>query len=251
MRYFILLLLLSLGVYAFEPHSTGVLLVHGKGGMPTSTWESFQAALEKEGFVVIAKEMPWSKERYLDKSYEASIEEIHGYLKELHSQNLKHIVLIGHSLGANVSIAYASLHPLDAMVSIAPGHNPIRTQAYFKSSVELAKRMMEEGKGSVVASFADTSANKQFMKEMPADIYYSFFSPTGLGAMSLRAALLPKSLPVLYLAGKDDPLTSKNGTETFDAMPKTPQSQYRVIEGDHKSVIQASQTDVIGWLKGL
>jgi len=251
MRKCMMMLCLALGLYAFEPHSTGVLLVHGKGGTPSSTWESFQSSLEKEGFVVISKEMPWSKGRYLDKTYEASIEEIHGYLQELHTKNLKHIVLIGHSLGANVAIAYASVYPLDALVSIAPGHNPIRTAAYFKSSVELAKRMMDEGKGNMAASFADTSANKQFMKEMRADIYYSFFSPTGLGAMSLRAALLPQSLPVLYLAGKDDPLTSKNGTDTFDAMPKMPQSHYRIIEGDHKSVINASQTEVIAWLKAL
>ena len=45
-----IVLLSCFSLYAFEPQSTGVLLLHGKGGTPLKTWEHFQGALEKEGF---------------------------------------------------------------------------------------------------------------------------------------------------------------------------------------------------------
>lgn len=68
----------------------------------------------------MAKEMPWSKNRYIDKTYEASLDEIELPSKIL-KQGVKQVVLIGHSMGANVAIAYGSLQPLDALVVLAPG----------------------------------------------------------------------------------------------------------------------------------
>jgi len=246
-----IVLLSCFSLYAFEPQSTGVLLLHGKGGTPLKTWEHFQGALEKEGYVVMAKEMPWSKNRYLDKTYEASLDEIKASIEELKTKGVKQIVLIGHSLGGNVSIAYGSLQPLDALVILAPGHNPNRLASYFKPSLERAKALIDEGKGASIESFADTSAKKQLMQEMRADIYYSFFSLDGLGSMETRAKYIPNTLPVLYVVGKNDPLTEKNGMHTFDAIPKTPKTQYVTVSADHFGAVNASVEEVLTWLKSL
>lgn len=250
-RVWIIVWCFCIGLYAFEPQSTGVLLLHGKGGTPLKTWEHFQSALEKEGFIVMAKEMPWSKNRYIDKTYEASLDEIKASIEELKTKGVKQIVLIGHSMGANVAIAYGSLQPLNALVVLAPGHNPNKMASYFKPSLELAKSMIDEGKGTSIASFADTNVGKQFMKEMRADIYYSFFSLEGLSAMETRAKYIPNTLPVLYIVGKNDPLTEKNGMHTFDAIPKTPKTQYVTVPADHFGAVNASVEDVLEWLKSL
>jgi len=251
MRLVFILLSYCFSLYAFEAQHTGVLLMHGKGGTPSKTWVNFQKAFEQEGFTVIAKEMPWSQNRYIDKTYEDSLDEVKESIKELQEKGLKHIVLIGHSMGANVAIAYGSLYPLDALVALAPGHNPNRMASYFKPSLDVAKSMMDEGKGASVASFADTNVGKQFMKEMRADIYYSFFSPEGLSAMEIRAKYIPSTLPVLYIAGRQDPLSEKNGTRTFDAMPKTSKSRYTIVDANHFGVVNTSTEEVINWLNSL
>lgn len=252
MQKFLLLgLFLSLSLFAFEPQTTGILLLHGKTGTATKSWDGFQSSLERTGFVVLAKDMPWSKNRYIDKTYEASLQEVDDCMKELKAKGVKQIVVIGHSMGSNVALAYASFHPVDALVLLAPGHNPDKLISIFKPSVDLAKSMIDEGKGASTASFADLNGGKQFTREMRADVYYSFFSPYGLGAMALRAKQLPQNTPVLYVAGKQDPLTEKNGMEIFDAMPKISKSHYTIVNADHMGTVNASVDEVALWIKSL
>ncbi len=250
-KLFFLMMCLSVSLFAFEPKTTGVLLLHGKTGTASKSWDSFQSYFERAGFVVLAKDMPWSKNRYIDKTYEASLQEVDDCVKELKAKGVKQIVVIGHSMGSNVALAYASFHPVDALVLLAPGHNPDKTIAPYKSSVDLAKSMIDEGKGSETASFADLNVGKQFTRQMRADVYYSFFSPDGLSAMSLRAKQLPQNTPVLYVVGKQDPLTEKNGMEIFDALPKTSKSHYSIVNADHMGTVNESMEEVALWIKAL
>ena len=43
----------------------GVVLLHGKGGTPTSMIEGLTESLRKEGAVVEAPELPWSRPAHL------------------------------------------------------------------------------------------------------------------------------------------------------------------------------------------
>lgn len=251
MKVILIVWLVMSALLGFEPQSTGILLLHGKGGTVAKTWSGFKNGLENSGFIVLAKDMPWSKDRYIDKTYEASLEEVKSDIETLKAKGVQRVVVIGHSMGANVALAYASLYPIDALVLLAPGHNPDRMTAYFQPSVSLAKKMMDEHKGDETASFSDLNGGKQFMREMHANVYYSFFAPDGLAAMEVRAKKLSSTLPVLYVVGDQDPLTQKNGTDIFDALPKMPQSRYIRVNADHMGTVNASEKEVDSWLKAL
>ena len=134
---------------------------------------------------------------------------------------------------------------------LAPGHNPEQSAQLFKESVAEAKKIIDEGEGASFSSFVDINGGKQSTKEMKADVYYSFFSPSGLAAMGQRAKLLPSTLPVLYVAGELDPLTDKTGKTIFDAMPPMPKSHYTTVKADHMGTVNESDKLVIEWLKSL
>lgn len=62
-----------------------VLLMHGKWGtsFPKSPIGKLTNALERKGFLVLAPDMPWSRERGYDKTFEESMTEIDEKVEEL------------------------------------------------------------------------------------------------------------------------------------------------------------------------
>ncbi len=86
----------------------GVVLLHGKGGTPTSMIEGLNESLRKEGALVDAPELPWSARRIYDATYEQAMTEIDAAVERLKLAGAKNIAVIGHSLGANAAIGYAA-----------------------------------------------------------------------------------------------------------------------------------------------
>ncbi|MBI5042847.1 MAG: alpha/beta hydrolase [Nitrospirae bacterium] len=121
----------------------GIVLLHGKGGSPKSRHLSgLVRDLEKEGFIVITPEMPYSKDREYDKSYEDTVSEIDKYVSELKKRGTSKIFVAGHSLGANAALYYAAKTSVDGVLAIAPGHVPELQgfQSKLEGSVERAKK---------------------------------------------------------------------------------------------------------------
>lgn len=120
--------LLFLFTFAASPlHAegkTGVVLMHGKWGtsLPGSPVGKLASYLRNEGFLVAAPEMPWSRERGLDKPYEDAMSEIDEIVKQLRDQGATRVVVGGHSMGANAAIGYgARREGLAGVMAIAPG----------------------------------------------------------------------------------------------------------------------------------
>src|SRR4051794_36124353 len=86
----------------------GVVLLHGKGGTPTSMIEGLTESLRKEGAVVEVPELPWSHRRMYDATYDQAMAEIDLALQKLKWAGATKIVVAGHSLGANGAIGYAA-----------------------------------------------------------------------------------------------------------------------------------------------
>src|SRR2546426_12128432 len=85
----------------------GVILLHGKLGMPASLrW--LTSHLQYEGYRVAAPEMPWSRGRVFDKTYDDSMDEIDSIGRRLMAEGAKLIVVAGHSLGGNAALRYAA-----------------------------------------------------------------------------------------------------------------------------------------------
>src|SRR6187455_988744 len=76
----------------------GVVLLHGKGGSPTSMIEGLTESLRKEGALVEAPELPWSGRRIYDATYDQAMAEIDLAVQKLKWSGATRIVVAGHSL---------------------------------------------------------------------------------------------------------------------------------------------------------
>src|SRR5687767_625789 len=54
----------------------GIVVLHGKGGTPTSGIEGLTESLRREGALVEAPELPWSARRIYDATYDQAMTEI-------------------------------------------------------------------------------------------------------------------------------------------------------------------------------
>jgi len=92
-------------------------LLHGKNGTPTNPCISLLASkFEQNRFVVTVPEMPYSKSRFYDKSYEDTIAEIDAAVTELKKRGANKIFIAGHSLGANVALYYVTTVSVDGVL---------------------------------------------------------------------------------------------------------------------------------------
>jgi pimeloyl-ACP methyl ester carboxylesterase len=231
----------------------GVVLLHGKGGTPTSMIEGLTESLRKEGAVVEAPELPWSHRRIYDATYDQAMAEIDLAVQKLKWAGATKIVVAGHSLGANAAIGYGARRDgLAAVIALAPGHLPeawalrIRT----KGAIARAKKLIADGKGDIPDSFPDLAQGLPYSVKATPNVYVSMFDPEGPAVMPKNAAAMG-NVPFLWVVGVADPIIFHGKDYAFDPGAKNPKSRYVVIPGMHLSTPFQARTTIIDWLKSL
>ena len=231
----------------------GIVLIHGKGGTPTTMIEGLHHALKSEGALVEAPEMPWSARRIYDATFDQAMDEIDASVEKLKKAGAKKIAVVGHSLGANAAIGYAARRKdLHAVVALAPGHlpeaGPLRARA--SGAIVEAKKMIAAGKGDVRRSFPDLAQGIPFAISATPVVYLSMFDPDGPAVMPKNAAGMG-NVPFLWIAGVADPIVFHGKDYIYGRAAKHPKSKYMVTMSMHLSTPFQSRGDVIAWLKGL
>ncbi len=231
----------------------GIVVLHGKGGTPTTMIEGLNESLKKHGALVEAPELPWSARRIYDATYDQAMSEIDASVEKLKKAGAKKIAVIGHSLGANAAIGYAARRPgLAAVVALAPGHLPeawalrLRT----KGAIATAKQMIADGKGDVRTSFPDLAQGIPYQIRATPIVYLSMFDPEGPAVMPKNAAAMG-SVPFLWIAGIADPIVFHGKDYVFSPAAKHPKSKYLVTASMHLSTPFQSRGTIIEWLSGL
>lgn len=176
----------------------GVVLIHGKAGMPEHL-ELLTMDLINAGYLVKMPEMPWSARRRYDRSLTEAHDEIDGQIADLRALGAAKIVMAGHSMGANMAMGYAATHRdrVDALVALGPGQT-VESGKFpdaLETSVSRARRMSSEGRGDEVVVFDDLHLGKLGTVTTSARIYLSYFDPNGLANMPATASRL--DLPFL------------------------------------------------------
>ncbi len=252
---FLLTALIAPVALAADPDAlVGVVLMHGKTGQPRVVGAGLVEPLRQAGFLVETPEMPWSRDRYIDKTYEDALNEIDQAVARLKAQGATKIVIAGHSMGADATLAYASRRAdIAAIVLLAPGHIPDAPSFLrFAPDIERARAMIDAGHGDQTSTFGDANGGKDYIRTMKASAYYSFFRPDGIGAAAKNAASLSPDIPVLYVAGSADPLTRSLGKEfIFNKLPANPLTKYVVVDADHMGTPAAAKGEMVAWLKAL
>jgi predicted esterase len=230
----------------------GIVLMHGKNGSPTApTISRLANRLDFERFIVITPEMPYSRARQYDKSYEDTAMEIDEAVAELKKRGANKIFIAGHSLGANVALYYATIRAVDGVLAIAPGHRPEspQSQEFFKDSVEQAKVLLKEGKGEERVWFQDSNQGINYKIKVAPKIYLSWFDPDGHAVMPRNAAALKPGTAFLWVIATQDRLYKQGSAYGFDKVPANVNNKYLVVNSDHADTPKDAAEEIVKWLK--
>lgn len=234
----------------------GVLLMHGKWGtsFPKSPIGKLTHSLERKGFLVLAPDMPWSRERGYDKTFEESMTEIDEKVEELRKKGATKIVVGGQSMGANAALGYGARRDgLSGILAIAPGHIPEVNE--FQNKIDhdwkRAKEMVESGNGDQKEKFNDLNQGKKRKKKMRAEVYLSWFDPNGPAVMPVNAANLKSGASLLWIIGGKDSMYDRGEAYAFSKAPSNTKNAYVVVEGGHKVTPQKGESEIINWLNNL
>jgi pimeloyl-ACP methyl ester carboxylesterase len=234
----------------------GVVLMHGKGGMPESRMMNpLIEALGDAGFMVTPLEMPWSRERGYDAGYMQAMQEIARAVAALRAKGATKIVVAGQSQGANAALGYgAHVGGVDRIAAIAPGHVPeyFATLPDIGAALEKAKAAVAAGKGDDKDTYPDFNQGAASDITTTARIYLSHFDPDGPAVMYRNAASIKPGIALLWIYGERDRPNVRRGQEyAFDRAPAHPKSRYVVVRGGHGATPRIGAPDIVNCIKSL
>jgi pimeloyl-ACP methyl ester carboxylesterase len=231
----------------------GIILLHGKGGMPNPWLIDFAERMESEGAIVLRPEMPWSSRRHLDVGIDDAFGQIDREYVEIVRRGAKRIVMAGHSLGANIALAYAvQRNPVDGVMMLGAGHAPEiwGGRDVFRHALEEAQQLVADGRGGEERDFPDLNQGRMQFVRTQAWIYAEYFDPAGRAAMTLNAPRLGRT-PLLYVVGTRDRIHRVGRAFIFDRAPKNHLSRYVELATDHMNTPDAARDVAVSWLTAL
>lgn len=243
--------LLSLNVQA-DTSMAGVVLMHGKGGSPTKHVADLAASLERNGFLVANLEMPWSGRRDYDVDVGAAETEVEAALATLRQKGASKVFVAGHSQGGVFALYFGGKHRVDGVVAIAPGGNvgnPIFREK-LADSVELARKLVAEGKGQEKARLNDYEGAKGSYPVMATPAaYLTWFEPDGAMDQALAMKSIPADIPVLFIAPSNDyPGLLRVKEAMFGLLVKHPLTKLYEPNSSHLNAPTASFQEIKEWI---
>lgn len=231
----------------------GVVVMHGKGGMPNGLVKPLTEYLEGQGFRVANLEMPWSKKRTYGASPADGIAEIDQAFADMKAAGVDKQFLIGHSLGGLFAAFYAGERPLNGVVLVAPGGNVASKfwQKKTADSREKADRLIADGKGDELGDFDDFEGSKgSFTIRTSAKLYLAWFSTDSPLNQVRTYERLPAGLPVLNVVPTDDYKGLLKVKEArYREIPETPFKEMFEPDTDHKGAPAVAAEKIAAWIR--
>lgn len=225
----------TLDVQAQALSGWGVVVLPGKAGTSMS---SVASALRSEGAKVSTPSMSYNSGYH---TYDATLGEVEAAVAGLRAQGARRIAVVGQSLGANVALGYGARRGrVDAIVAMAPGHQPDRFAARTAESLKRAKQMVATGRGNEAASFTDVNQGRAYQINTAAAAYVSFFDPAGPAVIARNRGNL-RGAKLLWIVGDDD-----KGARSVARGGKVV-----VVPGGHAAPMRVGGGEVVKWLKAL
>jgi esterase/lipase len=234
------------GACAHAGESVGIVLMHGKNGMPRGL-QPLTSALQKAGYAVETPEMCWSRRRIYDLSYQDCLVEVDAVVERFKRAGATRIIVAGQSLGGNAALGYgATRKDISGIIAIAPAHNPLRLIKIpaIATDLEKARLMIEGGQEDTRASFEDMNHDGPFTVRATPKTYLTFFSPDGPAVLHRNVAAV--HAPLLWISGTADP--TQVNTEGLFARADNPKNRRVILAADHMGTPLVSGDAIISWL---
>lgn len=241
---------LSLPAFADSP-KIGVVIMHGKGGMPGKFVNSLAAALEDKGYLVANIEMPWSRKREYDADTGRAEQEIEAALARLRGKGAQKVFVAGHSMGGAFGLHFVGKHTIDGLVAIAPGGD-VSGRFYSEKvapAVARARQLVADGKGDQKIALDDFENAKGVypIVTTPA-IYLTWFDPDSAMNMQRAARSANPAIPILWIVAKNDyPGLRRANIPMFNTFPSNPQTKLYEPNSDHIGAPSASIEEIVRW----
>jgi dienelactone hydrolase len=235
-----------------EPLSCGVVLMHGKWGMPQSPYLKPVVQKLESACQVKLLEMPWSRQRLYDKPYADALVQIRQAVNEFRQSGVQWVAVGGQSFGANASLAYmAQVGDVDAVLPMAPGHVPENFYpiAEVRRGIDAAQQAVQAGQGDSLVEMTDINQGQRRQVKAPAAALWSYFDPQGWGNMAMSARHFQKSVPVFWAIGTLDPLYPSGSAAIYQQLPAHADSQYLVVQANHATTPEAAAPALWLWVK--
>ena len=232
-----------------------ILALHGKRhGRRHDGNVDMAQRLSKAGYTVYAPEMPWGE------AYTAPLSDAFLFLDrlvELAAQKGHRVFITGHSQGAPVALAYASLYKtpdsVKGVVLLAPGHLIHESMLLMEataSSVQKARRLVAQGTKHEKHDFRDLNQGSSFGITTTPEIYLSYFDPKLFP--SHIDGLQKLKVPILWIDGEND-ILSRNMNYAYLYKNYTKRhalNRYVVVPGGHVGMWFNTSDPIIDWLSG-
>jgi pimeloyl-ACP methyl ester carboxylesterase len=250
--FFALLVTLTAHVRGAE---VGAIVMHGKWGSPERNVDALAVTLERAGFAVSVPEMPWSGRRLYDRPVETAIADTDAEVARMRNAGVKHVFVIGHSLGAAFALYYATRSIVSGIVAIAPGHRP-ESPGFAKllaNEVAKAKELVASGKGDEPLWFNDpNTGGRRKPLRASATIFLSYFDAAGPMNMARNVASIKPDIPVLWLVPTREEQPARDFViKLSKALPPNAGTRFAEPEADHLSAPNAASGIIVEWIQGI
>lgn len=233
------------------PSSIGIVVMHGKGGMPGGLVAELATSLEAKGYRVANLEMPWSKKRQYDADVSAAEKQVLAAIEGLRAKGATHVFVAGHSQGGVFALHFGGQPAANGIVAIAPGGN-VANQLFREklgATVAEARRRVADGKGDERTQLYDFEGSKGMIPvTTTATIYLTWFDPDGAMNQTLAVKKLSPKVPVLYIVPTSDyPGLRKVKGEMFNALPSNSLTRLYEPDANHTRAPSASIDEIARW----
>jgi len=232
----------------------GIVVMHGKGGLPTFGYvANFARTMEERGYLVANLEMPWSRKRNYDVPVERGEQEVETAVAGLRAKGAKKVFIAGHSQGGIFALHMASKSYVDGVIAMAPGGDVANRvfQENLGSSVARAKRLVAAGKGNERAQLEDYEGSKgRYSIDAVPAAYVTWFDTDGAMNMYRAARAASPRVPVLWIVGQNEhPGLRRWNLDMYPRLPDNPLTQLYEPIADHVGTPNASADEIVRWTR--
>jgi dienelactone hydrolase len=262
------------------PTDVSVILMHGTNGSPSApNLVDLADRLAALGFKVVSPTMPWGRKFYftLDAAgtaweqhtyfaWDANLCQAMNYIARLVAQERaigRRVLLMGHSMGGRNALVYGALNTTDdivGIVALAPGGMlPMARRVLTETAASRRKaaQLVQAGDGDAIETFEvyNTGGLEPILTTARYYLTYTEPDPDGIPddvyTPNFDYVFPAVTEPVLWLAGADDDLKDfYERNDLFGRLPDNDASAYRVVAGDHLSMLLNASEPIHAWFTG-
>ena len=235
-----------------QPLPLGVVVMHGKGGMPQRYVSDLAEALARNGYLVANLEMPWSRLRNFAAPVAEAEAAVAAALSQLRDQGAKRSFVAGHSLGGAYALYLAGRLDADGYILIAPGGDV--SNPFFRQSLvglPKAEELVAAGKGDVPTQLEDYEGGRGTYTIETIPVHYLAWhaadSPMNM-TRAVRAAN-PGSPVLFIIPTRDYPGLLRSSPALFAMLPRNPLTRLYRPDSDHLNAPGASAEEIVRWTR--